>query len=143
MTRNQTNRDEPYGLQPLAQANRAIVQSGGETWAEAIHAQLGGGHLAPNGKGHARKLRAMFKAIRTLEVGDDRQKKKARELARFLELTWGLQKAYVTVAEGDIDAMRELRERWGDVQLPPVDGGFVNGVAADEAIIDAIVRRLG
>lgn len=149
--------NETYGLQPLADVQRAVVQSGRETWAETIHGQLNGGHLSPDKGNRELKLRSMFKAIRALDLGDDRQKKKAHELARFLELTWGLQKAYVTAAEGDIDAMRVLRDAWGDGQLPPVypqtladpfdlrrtsPGEFVHGLPADEAVIDAIVRRL-
>lgn len=135
-----------YGMQPIADAHRKIVQQGGETWAESIHTQLEGGHLSPE-RGdkleRPRKLRAMFKAIRQLEHGDDRQKKKGRDLSRFLESVWGLQKAWVAAAEGDIDAGRALREQWGDAQLPPLDACFVNGIAADEAIIEAIARRLG
>jgi hypothetical protein len=143
MTRNQSNRDEPYGLQPVANVAFKVAQAGGETWAESMHNAWRAGFFAP-GKPHDHelKLRAMFRAIRMLEVGDAKQQGKAREMSRFLELTWGLSKAYVTAGEGDIDATRELRERWGDAQLPPKDGGFVDGIAADEALIRSIIRRL-
>jgi hypothetical protein len=149
----QNQREDRYGLQPIAEATRTIVQAGGESWAESIHTQLQGGHMSPDKGNRELKLRAMFRAIRMLDQGDDKQKRKGRELSRFLELTWGLQKAWVAAAEGDIDLGRELREHWGDAQLPPaygatvartgpMPGEFVHGIAADEAIIDALVRRL-
>jgi hypothetical protein len=140
---SQPNRDGPYGLQPLANIARSIVESGcGTNWAEIIHAQMSVGALAPNNEGRDRKLRAMFKAIRLLEQGDAKQQRKARELGGHLEHNWGLKHAYVTAGEGDLEATRALRERWGDGQLPPIDGGFVDGIAADEALIGSIIRRL-
>jgi hypothetical protein len=138
MTRNQNE----YALQPMATAMRTVAKGDEALWADTVHAHWSGGHYAPSKGNHALLLRAMFRAIRLLERGTDRQKKQAGDLSRFLANVWGLQKAYVTAGEGDIDATRELRERWGDVQLPPIDGGFVGGIAADEAVIDAIVRRL-
>lgn len=143
MTRNQPNRDEPYRLQSLGQAQTAVMKAGGMTWAESMHTHWQAGFFVPKDKAdNPLKLRSLFKAIRVLERGTDKQKKLALDLSKQLESVWGLQKAYVTASEGDIDAMRELRERWGDVQLPPVDGGFVNGIAADESLIDSIVRGL-
>lgn len=144
MTPNQPKRDEPYSLQAVGAALRTVIKGDDALWADQVHTHWQGGHYSPKNKGdRPLLLRAMFRAIRILEVGTVKQQKQAGDLKRFLENVWGLQKAYVAAAEGDIDAMRELRERWGDAQLPPKDGGFVNGIAADEAIIDAIVRRLG
>jgi len=154
MTRNQSNRDEPYALQPMATAMRTVVAKGDDAlWADTVHAHFKGGYYAPTNKGdRPLLLRALFRAIRILETGTDRQKKQAGDLSRFLANVWGLQKAYATAAEGDVDVARELRDAWGDAQLPPtvwvtadrqpIAGEFVNGIAADEAVIDAIVRRL-
>jgi hypothetical protein len=121
---------------------RTVAKGDDALWADTVHAHWSGGHYAPSKGNHPLLLHSLFRAIRILERGTDRQKKQAGDLSRFLANVWGLQKAYVTAGEGDIDATRELRERWGEVQLPPIDGGFVNGIAADEAVIDAIVRRL-
>lgn len=152
MTRNQSNRDEPYSLQPVATALRTVAQGGDALWADQVHTHWKGGYYAP-GKGDADfLLRTLFRATRILERGDARQQKQAGDLKRALENVWGLGKAYVVAGEGDIDLTRELREAWGDSQLPPpyasisrgepLAGEFVNGIAADEAVIDAIVRRL-
>lgn len=138
MTRNQNE----YALQPMATAMRTVANGTDALWADQVHTHWQGGYYAPEKGNRELLLRALFRAVRILDRGDAKQKKQAGDLSRFLANVWGLQKAYVTAGEGDIDATRELRERWGDVQLPPVDGGFVNGIAADEAVIDAIVRRL-
>jgi len=148
MTRNQNE----YALQPMATAMRTVAKGSDELWADTVHAHWSGGHYAPSKGNHALLLRSLFRAIRILETGTDRQKKQAGDLSRFLASVWGLQKAYATAAEGDVDVARELRDAWGDAQLPPtvwvtadrqpIAGEFVNGIAADEAVIDAIVRRL-
>ena len=141
MTRNQSNRDEPYGLQPLADVKRAVVQAGGETWADSMHTQWSQGFFSRQFQADTGlKLRAMFKAIRMLEAGDEKQQKKAAQMSRFLEIEWGVRQACVAIGGQNLDKVRELRDAWGDVQLPPVDA-FANGIVADEALIQAVERR--
>jgi hypothetical protein len=141
MTRRHSNQDG-YSLQPLADVTRAVVQNSPETWADSMHTQWSQGFFSrqfPADVGL--KLRAMFKAIRMLQAGDDRQQKKAAQMSRFLETEWGLKQACAAIGGQNLDKVRELRDAWGDVQLPPIDA-FADGIAADEALIAAVIRRL-
>lgn len=148
MTR-QTSNKGGYALQPVASAQRTVVLSGGPLWADQIHTHQREGRYSPHTGDRELKLRALFRAIRILEAGDAKQKKQAGDLSRFLENAWGLKQACVAVGGKDLDAVRQLREAWGDAQLPPVDamvaGSTPNadGWSADELLIQAAVRRLG
>lgn len=149
MARNESHRDEKYGLQGLAQAQRTVVQQGPELWADQIHTDTRGGHHGPQGSNRELSLRVLFRAIRILQAGDAKQKKQAGDLSRFLENAWGLKQACVAIGGNDLEAVRRLREAWGDAQLPPV-GAMVagstptaDGWSADELLIQAAVRRLG
>jgi hypothetical protein len=127
----------------VGRAQGAVVQAGGDTWAESMHNAWQSGFFSRQSRADTGlKLRALFKAIRMLQVGDEKQQKKAAQMSRFLETEWGIRQACVSIGGSDLDAVRALREEWGDVQLPPVNA-FVNSTAADEVLIAAAVRRLG
>lgn len=139
-----------YQLQGLAQAQRTVVQGSNELWADQIHTFAKEGKCSPIAKGDRELwLRSLFRAIRILQAGDAKQQKQARDLSRHLENAWGIKQACVAIGGNDLEAVRRLREAWGDAQLPPVDamvaGSTPNedGWAADELLIQAAVRRLG
>jgi hypothetical protein len=134
----------PKGSVAAAQIHGAIFRSEDPMlWADGMHCQLRGGLLAPAHKSESpRKLRAIFRAIRILQAGTEKEQKQGKDLSRFLETAWGLTRACVAIGGNDRDTIVELREQWGDAQLPPVDA-FAQGIAADEALIQAVVRRLG
>lgn len=137
----QSHRDQKYGLQAFAQAQRTVIQQGPELWADQIHTDMRAGHHSPQGSNRELSLRALFRAIRILEAGNVGQKKKAADIARFLENAWGLKQACVAIGGKELDVVRELREQWGDAQLPPVDA-LVADASADELLIAAAVRRI-
>lgn len=88
------------------------------------------------------RVRSLIRAVRLLEASADAKDKHAAKVLRaFLANVWGISKACEIVAEGDTDDIRELREQWGDVQLPPADAKMGSWVA-DELLIVAAVRRL-
>ena len=88
------------------------------------------------------RVRALIRAQRLLANSADAEDKRlARTLSLFLANEWGIRKAYEVVAQGDVDDMKELREKWGDVQLPPPDA-LCGTWVADELLIAATVRRI-
>lgn len=160
---------EAYQLAAWAQRYRAVKDGGPLAWARSIHTMHTAGEMRPRkepcdaakiGKGlpphlqaaaHATvargenelRLRSMIRASRMLSASaDPKDSKMASELGKFLELSWGLKRAYETISEGDADLYDQLRDAWGEVQLPPPDA-TVNLYAADELLIAAAVRRLG
>lgn len=135
---------EGYSLSALARMHGAVMRGGPMLWAQAIHAQYTNGDLRPTDRwANPLKLRAMFKAFRLLAASDDlKDLAKARDLSKFLESPWGISKACVAIGGDDLDAVRALREQWGDAQLPPADA-TVNGYCADYLLIEITVRRLG
>lgn len=114
------------------------------SWAHTFHAQWSAGQQKPmNKRDSLQTLRATIRAVRLLEASADAgDKKKARELAVFLRNVWGIKTAAEVVAEGECDVLDELKAKWGDAQLPPVDA-TVHETSADELLIEAAVRRLG
>lgn len=89
------------------------------------------------------RLRAVIRATRLLDASKDpKDKAMSAAMAKALELAWGIKRAYETVSEGDAELYDQLRDQWGEVQLPPA-GATVNLYAADELLIAAAVRRLG
>jgi hypothetical protein len=134
----------------MGRAQGAVVQAGGDTWAESMHNAWQAGFFSRQSSADTGlKLRALFKAIRMLQAGDEKQQKKAAQMSRFLETEWGIRQACVTIGGGDLDAVRSLRAWWGDAQLPPVHAlvagsqAHPDGTSADELLIAAAVRRLG
>ncbi len=88
------------------------------------------------------RVRSMIRAIRMLNGSKEAADHKlSATLSTFLRQVWGIERAYETVAEGEVDDMKQLREEWGDVQLPPADAK-VGSWVADELLIAAAVRRL-
>jgi len=171
MTRNHER--EPYKLAPLAQVHGSIAKQTPLGWADSVHNLLQTGAWTPSKQpGDADKviprikrevkpelqdaaikaivrgenelrLRALIRATRTLSASKNaKDRKHGAELATFIASVWGVTKAYEAVAEGEVKLSDELKEQWGDAQLPPPDA-FANGIAADEALIQAAVRRLG
>lgn len=141
----------PKHSEAMGRAQGAVVKAGGETWAESMHNAWSAGFFSRQSSADTGlKLRSLFKAIRMLERGDEKQRKKAAQMSRFLESEWGLKQACVAIGGSDLEVVRALREVWGDVQLPPVDAMVAGskrpddeGWSADEVLIAAIVRRLG
>lgn len=89
------------------------------------------------------RLRTLIRASRLLSSSKDpKDRKHGAELASFMQSVWGVTKAHEAVAEGEVKLSDDLREKWGNVQLPPPDA-MVNGWSADELLIQAAVRRLG
>lgn len=161
--------DEPYQLAAWAKRYAAIMRGTPLDWARSVHTMWSAGQLAPRkvpcdgaaigkfvedklrpaaqrvvcrGENELR-LRTVVKALRMLAASADaKDHKMSGDLARFLELAWGIKRAYETVSEGDAELYDQLRDEWGEVQLPPPDA-TVNRYSADELFIQAAVRRLG
>jgi hypothetical protein len=134
----------------VGRAKGAVVQAGGETWAESMYNSWQSGFFSRQSNADTGlKLRALFKAIRMLQVGDEKAQKKAAQMSQFLAAEWGIRQACVSIGGQDLEAVRALREWWGDAQLPPVDAlvagsqAHMDGTSADELLIAAAVRRLG
>lgn len=89
------------------------------------------------------RLRALIRAARVLNASKDpKDRKLGAALANCIGSVWGVTKAHEAVAEGETKLSDDLKEKWGNVQLPPPEA-MVNGWAADELLIQAAVRRLG
>lgn len=159
---------EGYQLAAHAKRYAAIMAGGPLAWARSVHTMHSAGQLAPRqapcdgdvgkfvedklrpqaqatirrGENELR-LRAMIKALRMLSASNDpKDRKNAKDLSSFLESVWGVRRAYEAVSEGDAELYDQLRDAWGEVQLPPPDA-TVNRYSADELLIQAAVRRLG
>lgn len=160
---------EAYQLAAHAKRYAAIMDGGPMAWARSVHTMHTAGQMAPRkepsdgaavGKHVEDKLRpqaqatirrgenelrmrTLVKAIRMLSASaDPKDNKMAADLAKFLEYAWGVRRAYEAVSEGDAELYDQLRDAWGEVQLPPPDS-TVNKYSADELFIQAAVRRLG
>lgn len=153
MTRNNDEKleqlREAIPVTPNARENAALADAHKHAlrsplmWASVIHRQLISGMLAPiGGTEGALRVRSMLLAIRRLEPSTDpKHAKQAQDLRKHLRSAWGLKRAADAVGGHDRDAHRELIERWGDDQLPPA-GAIVGGIAADERLVAALVRRV-
>lgn len=138
-----TNRGR-YALAGYARAQAVILNGGSLLWAQSIHTQLHQGYLRPTTKSdNPLRVKAMIKAIRVLSESSDKvDKKKAADLSGFLRSEWGIDRACEAIGGDDPDEVRELRERWGNAQLPPADA-LVREISADHLLVEAAVRRLG
>jgi hypothetical protein len=88
------------------------------------------------------RLRALIRAIRLLGASKDaRDHKLSAEILKGLELGWGIKRAYEIVSEGESELYDQLREQWGEVQLPPA-GATVALYDADVLLVRAAVRGL-
>lgn len=161
--------DEAYQLAAWAKRYAAIMRGTPLDWARSVHTMWSAGQMAPrkapcdgaaigkfvedrlrpqaqaivNRGENELRLRSMMKAIRMLAASKDpKDNALASAMAKALELAWGIKRAYETVSEGDAELFDQLRDQWGEVQLPP-PGATVNLYAADELFIQAAVRRLG
>lgn len=160
--------EEPYQLAAHAKRYAAIMDGGPLAWARSVHTMVRCGEMRPRkepcdaakigttlrpdlrAKAQAivcrseneHRLRSMIRAIRMLQASQDAaDSKMAADIGKFLELTWGVRRAYESVSEGEVKVLDQLRDAWGEAQLPPADS-TVNDWAADEMLIEAAVRGL-
>jgi hypothetical protein len=164
---SRTKRDEPYALAGYARA-LAKLQHDSEDWASLMHQHYQQGHLRPRkepidadkivlsvsaqyapqalasavrGENELR-VKALLRATRILSASPDpKRQKMAADLARFLGSEWGVRRAADAVGGNDRDTVQELREKWGDAQLPP-EGEMVGAWSADYLLVENAVRRL-
>jgi hypothetical protein len=141
------------------------VRESDAAWAASIYQQWTVGMLAPLHRGipspsaqggqfesnserasmrsqNELRLRALIRATRLLAAQDtEESQKRAKQLGSFLLSAWGLQSAARAAAPTDRELLGELREKWGDAQLPPKDA-MVGGNDATTLIVNNLLARL-